>query len=81
MTSDPCLKRMAVWRRDVGGQMKEKELNGKDQRAKRDRNKGVEWRMQDLGKHQPLGLWGRVQCIIHSFACLNAYKRGLKSVR
>lgn len=61
--------------------MKGKELNGKDQRAKRDRNKGVEWRMQDLGKHQPLGLWGRVRCIIHSFVCLNASKRGLKSVR
>lgn len=42
VTSDPCLKRMAVWRRDVGRQVKEKEPNGEDQRARRDRNKGVE---------------------------------------
>lgn len=66
MTSDPCLKRMAVWKRDVGMPKKEKRLKEKEQESKKDRNKGVEWRMQDLGRHQPLGLWGAFNSQLHS---------------
>lgn len=78
LISDPCLKRIAVWRRDVGMPKKEKRLKEKEQKSKKDRYKGVEWRMQDLGRHQPLGLWGGVQL---SASLAQACKRGLNRVK
>lgn len=58
LTSDPCLKRMAVWRRDAG----KKQAKGKRVKQRGSESKKgpeiKEWRMQDLGKRLPVGAVG-----------------------